>query len=362
MKTLTINTFKPYQIFFGTNYLLEFIGDFCNKLNKRFVIVTDSHLINLYGNELKKSLQKSGCNVELFFFQAGESNKTRHTKEILEDQLLQQQYGRDTILIALGGGVVTDLVGFLAATYCRGIPVIYIPTTLLGMVDATIGGKTAINTPFGKNLIGTFTQPLVVFIDTFFLSSLSKRELSNGVVEIIKHSMLADEDLFNNLHTQGKNIFNSNADLTELIYTSCCIKKNIIEKDEQENHLRELLNFGHTIGHAIEFIEKFNIMHGEAVAIGMLVEAYLSFKSGYLDEEKVIYLQKVLQNFDLPLKTHAFKNNDFSNVLIQDKKSKNKIPHFVLLTDIGKPYRFFAVPVEFDILLQTIKWAGQQFS
>ncbi|MBV8802803.1 MAG: 3-dehydroquinate synthase, partial [Gammaproteobacteria bacterium] len=340
------------------------LRDICFALNKRLLIITDTHLFSSLGKTLQFILQDQGLSPELLAFPAGEKYKTRETKQQLEDQLLEKNYGRDTCLIALGGGVVSDLVGFLGATYCRGIPVIYIPTTLLSMVDASIGGKTGINTLHGKNLIGTFTQPHAVLIDTNTLATLPAHEWRNGIVEIIKHALIADANLFSILQKNFTYIKQSDI-LLDIIYTSCLIKKNIVEQDEKELSLRKLLNFGHTIGHTIETIENYHISHGEAVAIGILVESYLSIKQGLLSENILFVIEKLLRKYGLPLKTSAFRNKDqFYKILLHDKKTINNQPHFVLLQDIGKPHcqhGHYSLPIDSAHLNQALDWATNVF-
>ena len=366
MRTLSMDLSRAYLIKIGQAYLLQsdFLAHELSQLDKKIVIITDSNLVNGLGKKLQQYLQEQGLCAELLAFKAGEINKTRATKEKLEDILLAKKYGRDTCFIALGGGVVTDLVGFLAATFCRGVPVIYIPTTLLAMVDASIGGKTGVNTLYGKNLIGAFSQPQAVFIDTETLTSLSPHEFSNGMVELIKHAVIADQDLFNQL-TSAKKIEQSDPLLIDIIYRSCLVKKSFVEQDEHELNKRQLLNFGHTIGHAIETIENYKISHGEAVAIGMLVEAYLSVKCGYLDESELIRLHQLLQTYQLPLVTQAFKDKKrFYHQLMSDKKNINRLPRFVLLKKNGETYHegnTYSHIVNPLLLEKTINWAGERF-
>lgn len=368
MKTIIVNTTADYPVYIDQGLLLSdlFYG-FCVNLNKRLVIITDSNLINNHGQDLLNNLKKQNINTEVFCFPAGEEYKTRETKQDLENILLSNKYGRDTCFIALGGGVVTDLVGYLAATYCRGVPVIYIPTTLLAMVDASIGGKTGVNTPYGKNLIGTFTQPIAVFIDTLMLKTLPNNLFNDGVVEIIKHGLIADKDLFNILRESHEQITYRDQDiLIKIIYQSCMIKKNIIEQDEKEQGLRQVLNFGHTIGHAIEIAENYTISHGEAVAIGILVESYLSVQTGFLEHQVFIVIKDLLKLYNLPLKTLAFADKKlFKSFLELDKKAINRLPNFVLLNDIGKPYQnntSYSVPVDSILLDKALDWAYSYFS
>lgn len=371
MKSLLVNLSENYDIYIGHSlFEANLFSDNFYQLKKRFVIITDSNLIDSLGKKLQAILQQQNLKTDLLSFPAGEMHKTRETKQILEDELLSKNYGRDTCLIALGGGVVTDMVGFIAATYCRGIPVIYIPTTLLAMVDASIGGKTGVNTPHGKNLIGTFTQPHAVFMDIDSLKTLPEKEWRNGVVEIIKHSLIADAAFFANLQNNMEKFKTHNIDFLEnIIYISCLIKKIIVEQDEKEQGgIRQLLNFGHTIGHAIETIENYAISHGEAVAIGILVESYISVQLGFLSEDVLDQIFNLLRDYSLPLKTTAFENKNkaiFQKLLSLDKKSINNIPRFVLLDSIGKPHRHndaYTMPVDPVLINQALDWAAENFT
>lgn len=359
--------FGAYPIYIGPQlYQSDVVMQLCLTLHKRLVIVTDTNLVDSYATALQALLQAQGLSVDLLAFPAGEMHKTRATKQDLEDALLQKQYGRDTCLLALGGGLVTDLVGFLAATYCRGIPVIYLPTTLLAMVDASMGGKTGVNTPLGKNLIGTFTQPHAVCMDVSTLQTLPDREWRNGLVEMIKHSLIADAALFTKLQASSNlPAFQARGDLLQLIQRNCEIKKSVVEQDVREQHIRQLLNFGHTIGHAIETLEDYQIAHGEAVAMGLLVECYLAVKGGYLSEAILHTLHELLQSYELPLQTQAFQDKTlFLQTLALDKKSLQSIPRFVLLKEIGMPHvhdGFYTHQVDPKHLDQALDWAAECF-
>jgi 3-dehydroquinate synthase len=360
MKTIIINASEAYPIYLGAGLLTgALLKDCCEALNKRVAIITDDNLVHTLAKEIQTQLQRQHITAQLFSFPAGEQHKTREIKQAIEDTLLAHHYGRDTCLIAVGGGVVTDLIGFIAATYCRGVPVIYVPTTLLAMVDASIGGKTGVNTPLGKNLIGSFKQPHAVVMDIHTLNTLPDEEWCNGMAEIIKHALIQDADLFTLLQN---NTQNRNADfLIDLIYRSCAIKKNIIEQDEQEHDIRQLLNFGHTVGHAIEHLEKYAISHGEAVAIGILVESYLSMLCGYLDAAALPVIKKLLQSYGLPLRTTAFQDIAlFKQVLLLDKKTVNQLPRFVLLDVIGEPHiisEHYTHTVTNELLDKALQWA-----
>lgn len=367
MITLHVHLSTSYPIHLGHSILFNtpLLSSILHKLNKRCAMITDTHLSHSYGVKLKEQLAAQHIQTDLFTISAGEANKTRETKIQLENHLLEKNYARDTCLIALGGGVVTDITGFIAATYCRGVPVIYLPTSLLSMVDASIGGKTGVNTPHGKNMIGCFYQPHTVIMDTALLDSLPDNEWRNGMVEIIKHSVIADEKLFIELETHADQIKKPDW-ITTLIHKSTLIKKSITEQDEQDHGIRQLLNFGHTIGHAIEFSENYTISHGEAVAIGMIIECYISTQLGLLDRHSLERIVALLKKYQLPLKTSAFDHtNDFYAALCHDKKSLQQIPQFVLLKRIGQAFyndHSYSQRIEPALLAHAIDFAKSQFS
>ncbi len=363
MKTIRVEAKKPYLVQIGSHFLLNEDGLQLSLLRDySFVIVTDHIVKQHWGRALQACLRSSGLSVALLSFPAGEIHKTRQTKMQLEDQLLEHQCGRDTCLIALGGGVVLDLVGFLAATYFRGIPVIYVPTTLLAMVDASVGGKTGVNTDFGKNLIGTISSPYAVYMDVSTLSTLPIEEWRNGIVEMIKHALLNHEAQFERLKTFTCEVTTG---LKEFVFESTTVKKNIVESDENEQGIRHLLNLGHTIGHAVEKCEGFSIRHGEAVAIGLLVEGYLSMRLGLLQSSELEKIEDLLRHFKLPLRTMAFqRQSHFLDTLVFDKKSSRKKPRFVLLKKIGEPYRFrdsWLHEVDDTLLIEALAWANLRF-
>lgn len=345
----------------GQNILYTALAEYCKNSPRRWVIITDSTVAPLFGQRLQDFLQ-----IDMITFPAGEAYKTRETKQQLEDQLLERHYGRDTGLIALGGGVVSDMVGFLASTYCRGIPVIYAPTTLLAMVDASIGGKTGVDTPFGKNLIGAFCSPKAVFMDINTLQSLPEKEWRDGIVETLKHGLITDAALVQELQENTKDFTLKPEWQLDVITKSVAIKQNIVKQDEQDHGIRQLLNFGHTIGHAIETIEEYQISHGQAVAIGMLVEAYLSVLSGFLDKSVVAQIENILRLYQLPLKTSAFHNlSQFKKTMGLDKKAEKNIPHFVLLDAIGKVHesdKQYTFAVDAKLLDEVLNWASTHFA
>lgn len=346
---------QKYEIEFG---VLGKQGAYLRGLASRFAIITDDRVKELYGNALVESL---GLDVELFSFPGGELYKTRETKENLEDQLLEKGFGRDSCVIALGGGIVIDVAGFLASTYCRGVPLVMMPTSLLAMVDASIGGKTGVNVPQGKNLIGCIYQPKKVIIDTSVLHTLPQKEFSNGIVEMIKHGLIADAALFDYLQDNYVQILELNLPLIEkAIVESCRIKKQIVEQDEKEKGLRRLLNFGHTVGHALEKLTHYHLSHGEAVAVGLLVESYISYELGFLSQEVVGRIKKILVHYLLPLQfSYRFSSEAIIEAMRLDKKSLKGTPRFALIKGVGEPIAFegcYCTPVEESIIKKAIKW------
>lgn len=354
------NSSYQYEIEIGCG-LLNFQSQYLNSLASRFAIITDDKIASLYGEKLRGCLASSGLEVHLFSFPSGEQYKTRATKEVLENQLFEKGLGRDTCVIALGGGVVTDIAGYVAATYCRGIPLVMIPTSLLGMVDASIGGKTGVNVPYGKNMLGCIYQPNKVVIDPSTLKSLPKKELANGVVEMIKHGLILDCKLFEDLDTYSNQVLALDAAVLEkAIFESCRVKKEIVEQDEKENGQRRLLNFGHTIGHAIECLTQYFISHGEAVAIGLLVESYLSVKLGILDPKSFDRIKKVLLQYGLPLQLPSrFPIQTILNAMALDKKSLKGKPRFVIIDAIGSSLAYdsrYCTHIEETLIKNALHW------
>lgn len=334
---------------------------FLKKIGTHFALITDINIAQIHGFRLKKRLEESGLGVHLFAFPEGESYKTRMIKEFLEDQMFESGFGKNSCIIALGGGVVTDISGFVASTFCRGIPYVSIPTTLLGMVDASLGGKNGINIPYGKNLVGTIYQPKKILINLEFLHTLPRQEFRNGVVEMIKHGLIADVNYFKYLESDVKSLFNLNSkSLEKAILTSCLIKKEIVEQDEKESDKRHLLNFGHTIGHALEKLSNYTISHGQAVAIGIMVESYMSVQMGKLKKDSLEKIGQIFAHFGIALKIpYVFTFEKIIEAFRFDKKSISGIPRFVLLEDIGKPFILngsYCHQVNEEIISKAIDW------
>jgi 3-dehydroquinate synthase len=325
------------------------------------MIITDDIVLPLYATALKEYFAINNVNVDIISFPSGESSKSREMVAYLQDELLKRGCGRDTCIIALGGGVVTDLAGFVAATYCRGIPAIYLPTTLLAMVDAAIGGKTGVNTPYGKNLIGVFSKPEAIFSDINTLSTLPDLEYTAAFSEIIKHALILDRVHFEYLINHVEHLKNRDkVVLKNVIQKSCEIKCSIVINDEKDHGIRAICNVGHTIGHALELVCNYSLSHGVAVAIGIIVESFISHHMGLLNAEDFQIIQAVIVKFGIPLSFNGdFSPEDFKSALILDKKTRDKIPQFALLKKIGETHRHhesYTTPVDEHTLDKAINF------
>jgi 3-dehydroquinate synthase len=334
------------------------------RLGTRFALFCDENLASLLGEKWCAHLKKSELDVTLFTFPPGEQEKSRERKAILEDLLFSQRFGKDTCLIALGGGVTTDLIGFLASTYCRGVPLVFAPTTLLGMVDAAIGGKTGVNSSFGKNLLGTFYPAECVLIDPQTLSTLPSSEWTGGLAEVIKYALIRSPELFQRLrHWAPKDP----AYLERILHECICIKAQVVEMDfEEKAGLRRILNFGHTIAHALELLEDYRLPHGDAVAIGMLVESAISAKLGYLPEASFVDIEALIRSFPFPLRlSKKVTLEKMKQALILDKKSAKGTARFVLLDHIGDCHPFngeYCTRIPEEILDEALRWMLTQCS
>jgi 3-dehydroquinate synthase len=278
--------------------------------------------------------------VETLTIPAGEANKTRESWARLTDQLLANGFGRDSTVIALGGGVVGDLAGFVAATFMRGVPFVQIPTTLLAMIDASIGGKTGVDTPAGKNLVGAFHPPKAVFSDPQVLATLSLNEIRSGFAEAIKHGVIADAPYLDAVAGRAPEMLATGGresdSMLSLIVPSIEIKADIVSRDEREEGLRKVLNFGHTIGHAVELISGYSLLHGEAVAIGMALESELAEKIGVAQTGTAATVKRVVQSVGLPAAIPAgIDGNAVIEAMRSDKKGRSGSIRFALPLRIG---------------------------
>jgi 3-dehydroquinate synthase len=306
-------------------------------LGHKFAIVTDSNVEKLYGEKLCREFDKLDLENKIISFQAGEQNKSREVKAWIEDKMLEDKFGRDSAVIALGGGVVGDIAGYVAASYTRGLPYVQIPTTLVACVDSSIGGKTAVDTPHGKNLIGAFHQPWAVFIDVSTLLTLNEKEIREGLAEVIKYGVISDSDLFSFLEENMDHIFSYDKEaLTHIITRGCEIKAEVVEKDERESNLRKILNFGHTIGHAVENLSDYTISHGEAISIGMVVEGKIAVKMNLWNQADLNKLVRLIQKAGLPTTVPDYMSaGDIIDTMKLDKKSRGGSIEMVLPDKIG---------------------------
>lgn len=339
----------------------------CLSLGKRLVMISDTEVAPFFAEPLAAFFKRNKIDTTLITFLAGESSKTRQTKERIENQMLEKGFGKESVLIAVGGGVVSDLAGFIAATYCRGIPFIIVPTSLLGMVDASIGGKTGLNTLEGKNLLGSIYPAESICINLKTLSSLPEKEMLNGCAEIIKHGLVASLTHFRWMEKHLKYIEKKDYKiLKKTIFKSIQIKKRIIKSDLQDKDRRQILNFGHTIGHAIEATHRYKISHGEAVAIGMLTESFMSRKLGILKEKEFKRLNALIRKVGFSLRLSSeIGVLDFLNAMKSDKKAVCGVPRFIILKKIGKVakhLRTYSQSLDESILQEALKWMIKEFA
>ncbi len=313
---------------------------------KRVIIVTDSNVGPLYLDQLGQSLTDSGIAYDAVMLPAGEATKSMAHFEQLLEEILALGIERGTTLIALGGGVIGDITGFAASALLRGIDFIQVPTTLLSQVDSSVGGKTGINAKAGKNLIGAFHQPRLVLIDTESLNSLPKRELLAGYAEVVKYGLLGDADFFNWLEENGKKLIDGDQDLRrEAILRSCAAKADVVAQDEREGGVRALLNLGHTFGHALEKECGYDggLLHGEAVAIGMVMAFEYCAAQGLCPQEDVVRVKEHLLSLDMPVDLKALPCEGWTAELLmkhmlKDKKVKDGKVMFVLVRGIAQAY------------------------
>ena len=322
-----------YEAIIGNNIFESFGNILKEKTNcKKILVVTDKNINNLYGERMKEVLEKSGYIYDFCVFKSGEEEKNFDNLKIILDKAFENKLERQDCIVAFGGGVIGDMTGFAASMYMRGINFVQVPTTLLAQIDSSIGGKTAVNTKYGKNLVGAFYQPKFVLSDISFLKTLPKRELKTGLGEALKYAFIeknCDEEkteLFDFLINNKENIFNLE-DETMLSLVKRCVelKRNVVIKDEKENSLRMVLNFGHTIGHAIEKVTHYNVFtHGEAITIGMKAIFSIGLKEGKITREYFEQAENLLNLYEFDLKLPNNINlDDLFHALIYDKKVRN---------------------------------------
>lgn len=334
---------RSYDIVIGSGLLTD-AGRYLSPLlpSPRVIIVSDEQVAAYYLQPLQAALDAANIRHEAVIVPAGEASKSFSRFEWLMNELLLRTPDRKTTLVALGGGVVGDLCGFAASVLLRGVPFVQIPTSLLAQVDSSVGGKTGINTPAGKNLVGSFYQPLLVLIDTDTLKTLPKRELRAGYAEVVKYGLIDDAPFFNWLEAEGDQVLAGHgAAMAHAIHTSCASKARIVAADEREGGVRALLNLGHTFGHALEAECGYGdtLVHGEAVAVGMVLACRLSEKMGQMKAEDTERLVAHLQRSGLPVSPKAIRSDWNADALCRhfyaDKKAEEGALTFITLRGIG---------------------------
>jgi 3-dehydroquinate synthase len=356
-----------YRVSVGAG-LLDRVGELVTERAPahRYAIITDAEVGPRYADRVARSFGRA-TEPLLLTIPAGEAQKTRETWARLTDELLAARMGRDSAIVALGGGVVGDLAGFVAATFMRGVPYVQVPTTLLAMVDASIGGKTGVDTPAGKNLVGAFHQPAVVIVDPVPLETLPEPHLRSGMAEVIKHGVIADADYFGRvldalplaLGRRGDDWLES---MMAIVVRSIEIKASVVTRDEREGGLRKTLNFGHTLGHAIEVCDEYRILHGEAVAAGMVHESDLAERAGIAERGTVDRVREAVAAAGLP--TRRPPEHDPARLLAAtrgDKKARGGVAEYALPARIGVMAcgeRGWSCPVSDELVLEVLTDCG----
>ena len=312
-------------------------------------IITDESILE-HARKVQISMERSGIASHMYIVPPGESSKTLETVQQIYSWLAGRKAERRHLIVAVGGGVIGDMAGFVAATYLRGMPFVQVPTTLLAMMDASIGGKVAVDLPQGKNLVGAFYQPKFVLSDVETLVSLPERELNSGWAEAIKHGLILDQDLLGIFENRVNEVRSLDRDIaTEIIRKSVAIKAKVVSRDERETlGIRILLNYGHTIGHAIESSTGYTkYLHGEAVSIGMMAAAKIGQFVGVLREEEVIRQEDVLKAYGLPVKAQGLDAKEIIKATTSDKKTSDGIVNWVLLEGLGNAVTNNKIPINY---------------
>ncbi|HCA34744.1 MAG TPA: 3-dehydroquinate synthase [Lachnospiraceae bacterium] len=388
MKEINVNVAVhpvSYRLVIGTDLFPQIAKDLKeHPLGKRYAIITDSQVDAFWSHKLANELAAQGLTGDIFLFHEGEKSKNRKVKEELENQLLQRRYNRDSCVLALGGGVVGDLAGFVAATYMRGIPVVQIPTTTLSMADSSIGGKTGVDTPYGKNLIGAFHHPSVVYMDMKTLNTLDDRNYYSGLTELIKHGFIWDPSILDFVEDHLDDIRHRRTQaLEDLFVLNCRVKNAVVSQDDQEKGIRSILNYGHTMGHAQEAASVFAreakdkaaqkkgdekeeeaddgpiaLTHGEAVSIGIAFAARLALEKGLCSQEWTDRQIGILKMMGLPTELLNEPGQDAPDVdhllrlMRMDKKNRDGQYRFVFTTEAGKAV--WGVPVTEDEIRRAV--------
>ncbi len=338
--------------------LLDNVGDRLGEMgfDRAAYVITDSRVMNPYGRQVQRSLEQSGIPAHCFVIPAGESSKSFQQAQAIYDWLVGLRAERSHPIVAVGGGVVGDLAGFVAATYLRGVPFVQVPTSMAAMVDASIGGKTAVNLPQAKNMVGAFYQPKGVFADVQTLSTLGKRELAEGWAEAIKHGLITDAGLVDVFEEHAEDLMAVEPEIsTHVIRRSMAIKAEVVSQDERETlGVRILLNYGHTIGHALEASTEYGrFLHGEGVSIGMMGAAQIARGIGMLDQGVVDRQERLLRRFGLPITAAGVPVDDILRAMSLDKKTEGGSNRWVLLERVGEAVVRQDVPR--DLVEETVR-------
>lgn len=306
---------------------------------KKACIICDSNTERIFLDEIIEIANECFSEVSSVSFEAGENSKNLDTIKDLYAYFTIQRMDRKSVVIALGGGVTGDMAGFVAATFMRGVEFVQIPTTLLSQVDSSVGGKVGVDFMGNKNMIGAFYQPKFVYINTDTLNTLPPNEFAAGMAEAIKYGYIINSDYLEFVKENKESLKSLEPEsLARLIFGACKAKAYVVSKDEKENGLREILNFGHTFGHAVESLSDFSLLHGECVAIGMMSALKLSAMRGYIDEEMITEARKLFEFFDLPFKAEGFEKEKIFKQMFYDKKTRDNNLNIVLLDKIGHAY------------------------
>lgn len=336
MKKLHANPKREYPIVLTSSF--EALGECILEVihPSTITVVTDTHVAPLYLESVKEKLSAIAP-IYTYIFEAGEKSKHLETVMHLYDTLIEHQVDRSGLIVALGGGVVGDLAGFVASSYMRGVPFIQIPTTIVAQNDSSIGGKVGVDYLNHKNMIGAFYQPKLVYTNISTLKTLPRREFISGLAEVLKHSLVKNPNFYDYLmENKDKILTQDEITLLEMTYESCRIKCSVVEEDAKESNLRRILNFGHTLGHALETVSDFSILHGECVAYGIVMAAYISYNRGMITLEVLEKVNKLISEYELLKPLPDFLDEEvLKHVLFDKKKAHGKVA-FILLKAIGE--------------------------
>ncbi len=340
MRKINVNLGKDsYEIFIGYD-LMKNLGSYVKEVfnGRKILIITDDNLEKLYIDDVKEILKKSNYEVDTFVFKHGEESKTLETCQGAYEKLVNMKFSRSDLILAFGGGVVGDLAGFVASTYLRGVKFVQVPTSLLAQVDSSVGGKVAVDLPQGKNLVGSFYQPKLVVIDCDLLKTLPMRFFKDGLGEVIKYGFIKDKALYEKL-VSFKDINNLISNIDDIIFTCCDIKRRVVENDQFDTGERMVLNFGHTLGHAIEKVYGFSkVTHGEGVCIGMNLITRLSEDKGLTKVGTSQKVKELLCKYDLPFDIDLSEKQQIMEAMGIDKKNLGGSLNLILISDVGESF------------------------